>query len=339
MHLEVPLDLTLKTFPAKVWVEERPYHEDSVQAAICRRLGKPAVEKVLRWEKSGKERRTKAEEVVEAVGAAVENELSLPEFISRFGNFFPGSEITAAQARKVIAAVGMFIALAGTLKKRPPAAAYIESWLLKPLRRFVEGVPEVERLAAALQEGEGLVLGDRQGVKSVTLLYLPEGWSTPVWGAAKRGSWPVFKVPPTWPDTREEIAAYIRQELLRNSVARLQRVRPRWTCSGKLKLEPACLADALVAVLILGNFVLSNKAEMRPKTLATEDRRAVENYFYVYYRRGKITREQYRLAVAAVKEAWEIGERDRATLREMGWEAVGRVLRSDCNLDCNLTAI
>lgn len=316
MRLNVQLDLTLSAYPAKVWVEERPYPNNSIEAAICRRLGEPAVQELLRWERAGGARRTTVGEVGEAVWEVIEGKLSPAEFIGHFGDFFPGSEIPAARARVEVTVLGMFLCLAGALKKRPPAVAFVEGWLLNPLRRFVEGVPEVERLAAALNRLEGVVYGEARDIKAVTLSHALQG-IVPVWVPARRGAWPVFKVPDRWPATREEIASYMQKELLRNALARLQRVRPVWTRSGRLRLEPVCLADALIAFLFLG------EKEQRPKSLSTEDRRAVENYFRTYHRRGKITLEQYQAAVTAVKDAWEAGERDRAVLREAGWAAAG----------------
>ncbi|MGB9662268.1 MAG: hypothetical protein ACPL5F_09690 [Moorellaceae bacterium] len=321
MRLNVSLDLTLSTYPARVWVEERPYAEDSIQAAICRRLGKPAVQEVLRWERSGEVRRVGAKEILGAIGAVMEGELSSAEFIARFGNFFPGSEIPTARVRVEIMVLGMLLGLVGAHKKNPPAVAYAEDWLLNPLKRFMEGMPESERLTAALQRWEGVVLGDAQNTKAVTLAYVLETGLTPVWVPAKRGSWLVFRIPEKWPTTREGIADYVQKELLRNAKNRLQRVRPLWTRSGRLRLEPVCLGDALIATLVLGE-----AKEPVKRDLSTKDRRAVENYFYTYCRRGKITEEECQEAIAAVKDAWEAGERDRAMLREIGWEAIGTPL-------------
>lgn len=317
MRLNVPLDLTLSTYSARVWAEKRPYPEDSIQAAICKRLGKPAVQEVLHWEKSAsaKTRRAGVEEVLYALDDVMNGSLSLVEFIARFGNFFPGQEISEGRARAEIAGIHFLAVMLGATKTNPPRAIYIEKWLLNPLKYYCQGLTFAERLVIAIREGEGIVLGDGPGAKAVGLLEVVEEWQ-PVWVEAKKGMWPVFRLPGRWPLTREEIIGYALGELRRNALTRLQRIKPCWG-KGGLTLQPVCLADALLAFLFLG------KMEQRPKSLSTEDRRAVENYFNEYRRRGKITLEQCKKAIAAVKDAWEAGERDRAMLREIGWAAIG----------------
>ena len=321
MRFDVTLDLTLTTRPARVWVEERPC-EDKRLAAIYRRLGEPEVRKILRWEEMGRARRVSVAEVCEAVVDVMEGKIPVTELVGRYGNFFPRSGVPTDEARAAVAVLGTFLALTGA-SGTPGVAALAEKWLLAPLKRYAQGAGIAEGFIAHLN-GEGVVLGAR-GAKSMTLACVLERDFAPVWVPArptKPKPWPVFPVPDKdkWPTTEREVVKYVREWLWRNALVRLQEVKLSWAESGGLVLRPVCLSYALLAYL----FLRDQRAGEEWPSLSAADRRAVEAYFRVYRRRGKITPEQHKRAVAAVKAAWERGERDRAMLREIGWAAARR---------------
>lgn len=321
MLLNVQLNLSLTTYPAEAQVREKPYPPNSREASICRLLNKPPVEKVLSWTRNGDARRVSLDRVIETLDKAVWGEISLVEFISQFGNFFIDTEISATQAEREIKTIWLFLTFVGMLKSRTFPAVLIEKWLLNPLKQYLEGVSQLERLLNSINKDEGFVIGNGKKIKAVTLLdvTVTEYRLTPTWIAPNEYyTWPKFRVPDKWPNTRDRIEEYLHNEILRNVMIRLRRLQINFDKKGKLKAIPFCLADALLALIVLRD----NTLRPQNKTLSTYDRRVVETYFNTYCRRGKITEEQRKKAIKAVKEAWEIGERDRTTLKEIGWEAI-----------------
>ncbi|ACX53081.1 hypothetical protein Adeg_2003 [Ammonifex degensii KC4] len=304
------LGARLYTYPARVVAREEPLR-DPLREAIARRLGLPPVERVLVPVRCGRVRRVVLEELAQAVLDVVEGQLTVEGLLARYGNFFGGPVAEREAARRLL---GLFFLLATRLllERRPPAVFWIERWVLGPFKRYAEGVPEEERLAVAVREGEGVVLGG-PGERAFTVVDMVN--FLPVWVPAGEGDWPVFHLPQEWPTTREEITRYAQAQL--QAHAPFVSFRAEWR-DGVLEVQPSSLVDGLLLYLCAKEV----RIEVGKKRLSTYDRRVVEDYFHVYRRRGKITEEECRKAIAAVKQAWRRGKRDRAALREIGWRAI-----------------
>ncbi|KHO62702.1 hypothetical protein THYS13_07650 [Thermoanaerobacter sp. YS13] len=226
-----------------------------------------------------------------------------------------------SRAKIEIAVFKATIQFLKAVEQKPPAGVFLEKWFINPLKRFMKGIPEEERLLFALKEREGIVFGE-EGTKAFTLADVVG--DMPVWLPARKNDLLVFRVPRQELQTREELVEYVKNELLRNAWRRLSRSVPQWNLSkGVLTLQTVSLMDGIIAYFLLRGSFLEKKEKPPKKELSTADRRAVQNYFATYKRRNKITLEEYHRATKAVKEAWESGIREREELYEIGWGAIG----------------